>query len=232
MRKSLLQENRPGYRAAFSIIEILVVISIITALIGISIPVAFKLLAGADVSKTRTMLQGLAAAADEYALITGGLPDHRVNNVVVPAGAGTFTNATVTSSPDDNLDNTIGVFLSRAMKNETVENFIRSAVGSGDNSLLVSDGNGGTSFDPSAYRINDPWGNRIRYARFVSYQDNDPRIDDDKRLTFDFTNDDYLPRHPNAFFASPGPDMMWGTFDADGLPDAEAEDNLYSFELD
>lgn len=66
--------------------------------------------------------------------------------------------------------------------------------------------------------ILDGWGNPLYYAAKVQ-ADN-------------YTADDFLPRFQTAFFASAGPDGKWGSHNANGKPDAEAADNIYSFNLD
>ena len=41
-----------------------------------------------------------------------------------------------------------------------------------------------------------------------------------------------MPRHPQPYFASAGPDGDWGTVDANNVPNDDAADNVYSFDLD
>ncbi|MEL7087130.1 MAG: hypothetical protein AAGL98_01610, partial [Planctomycetota bacterium] len=81
--------------------------------------------------------------------------------------------------------------------------------------------------------MNDPWDTPLRYAAKVSHTDT-------------FENDDYLPAHPTPFFASAGPDGLWGNAvfledreqnrrtltAAEELLADQAVDNLYSFEID
>ncbi|MEM9881361.1 MAG: prepilin-type N-terminal cleavage/methylation domain-containing protein [Planctomycetota bacterium] len=203
----------------FSLIEILVVISIITLLVGISFPVALRMLGSASVPKARAMLNALGAATAEFRTETGGVPDH------------TDTSTGVVVSNDNTADTTIGLFLSRAMQVESSNKMARAAAG--DKAFTANPGgldtaaaanlmNNGALTNAQkleAWAIVDPWDNRIRYAASVSHSDA-------------FRDDDYLPPHPNAFFASAGPDGRWGTHDADGTPDADAEDNLYSFQVD
>ncbi|MEM7624663.1 MAG: type II secretion system protein [Planctomycetota bacterium] len=240
---------QPPYRrhAAFTLIEILVSVSIIVLLVGISLPVALKMLGGADASRARAALNALGTAATEFQQQTGGVPDHTdtigINGLVVGDEDG---NDNVDDGQDD-PDNTIGLFLSRAMQIEDVNKMVRASAGK--SSLVRIDPSSGNEdntlgFDtsaavdanalPSEDRLNtwvmrDPWDGQIRYAAKVSHTD-----------TFD--NDDYLPAHPTPFFASAGPDGLWGWVLDDGQPDPDyddnndgrpdAEDNLYSFEID
>ncbi|MEM6458922.1 MAG: prepilin-type N-terminal cleavage/methylation domain-containing protein [Planctomycetota bacterium] len=196
--------GRPG----FSLIELLVTISIIVLLVGISVPVALRMLGQADVPKARAMLNAMGAAAAEFRTETGGVPDH------------TDSTTGVVASNDNTTDTTIGLFLSRAMQVESSNKMVRAAAG--EKAIVVNpglDSGSAVNSSPDQWNFVDPWDNRIRYAASVSHNDA-------------FREDDYLPPHPEAFFASAGPDGLWGTHNADGTPDADAEDNLYSFEVD
>lgn len=197
-------------RPAFSLIELLVTISIIVLLVGISFPVALKMLGGADISKAKAQLNALGAASAEFRTETGGLPDHTDTTI-----AGLIVS-------DDNTDNTIGLFLRQAMQLVDANKMVQSAAGK--NALIVTPAGGKDTQAAVGSGINDwvmvdPWENRIRYVSKVSHADA-------------FGDDDYLPPHPTAFFASAGPDGLWGTHAADGTPDEDALDNLYSFDID
>lgn len=63
-------------------------------------------------------------------------------------------------------------------------------------------------------RINDAWGTPIRYYISGSY------------AHFG------LPRRNTPYFASAGENKNWGTINAQNQPDTNAEDNLYSFNLE
>ncbi|MEM7576588.1 MAG: prepilin-type N-terminal cleavage/methylation domain-containing protein [Planctomycetota bacterium] len=226
------------HRAAFTLIELLVTISIIAILVGILSPVALRMLANADVSRTRATLNALSAALDEYKLTTGDVPDHTrttgtdaINNLVVS---------------DNDTDTTIGLFLSRvAQVGGAAESIMRAGIGrqgltwDGQKdpppfAQAVRDGNVADYLDPELWTLADPWDGKLRYAARVSHGD-------------PFNDDDYLPANPTPFFASAGPDGEWG--DAEELAkllnpnetdptgnDLEqakfAEDNVYSFQID
>ncbi|MEM8737361.1 MAG: prepilin-type N-terminal cleavage/methylation domain-containing protein [Planctomycetota bacterium] len=209
-------------RRGFSLIEILVVVSIVALLIGISFPVALRMLAQASVSNTRSTLNTLGSAAAEFRTQTGGLPDHR------------DTTTGVAVNPPAGEDTTMGLFLSLAMQIQDCNQMVQSAAGKDGLAVTPAAGKdtGAASSASNAastlaarrtllesWVFIDDWETPMRYANGVSHTDG-------------FTEDDYLPPHPNAFFASAGPDGEWGTHAADGTPDDEALDNLYSYNID
>ena len=78
--------------------------------------------------------------------------------------------------------------------------------------------------------LRDPWGSKFIYAPFVAWENNGP---DEQRD--EYTADDFLPRHDKPFFASPGPDRLWGdaqfeNVDANGDGDFDHLDNIYSYD--
>ena len=209
-------------------------ISIIVLLVGISIPVALKMLATAEASQTRTTLNGLEAAATEYNVVTGGTVPH--------FGKDAFGNDVDLSvgEPEPNTgggtDVTFGYFVKSASQVPTAGQLILLAVK--DNMRNLADDKPIADFQSADFialnwdeiQLLDGWDNQIRYADAVSHNDN-------------FDEDDYLPAHPTPFFASAGPDGLWGSVikdtnepdpdvdeDDDGV--ADAADNIYSFDQD
>jgi len=258
--------RRPRRRSVgFTLIELLVTISIIVLLVSISVPVALKMLGSADTSQTQALLNGLAAAADHYNVTTDSTVDHTLgkdafgNNVNLYVGDDDFT---IDSNLDGNNDDdmTLAYFvytagqvpktaklIAIAAKDDLtfddprlsppllIEPFgVRPMLNIADDlaflATLLPD-----TIDSKLPRIEllDNWDNKIRYAGPVKHtQSSDPT---------DFPDDDYLPANPTAYFASAGPDGLWGRVihgtnlpdasvdeDEDGQPDSA--DNIYSFD--
>lgn len=200
----------------FTLIELLVIISIIGLLVAILLPVTSAVLRAVEVNRMQASLAGLRAAAEEYRAATGGVVNHTVNRFPSAPSFDVVAN-------DSANNNTIQLFVFEGGK---VPNVAAILVASARDELQqvmppsttptpLTDL--GAVTDPSSIVLLDIFGNQIRYAAFVNKDDA-------------FRDDDYLPAHPNPFFASAGPDGLWGTVNRAGVPDEEAEDNLYSFD--
>jgi type II secretory pathway pseudopilin PulG len=213
-----------------------VTLSIITLIAAISIPVALKVLGTAESSQTRTLLNGLAAAADEYNIVTGETVPHFGRD---PFGNVIDLNVGEPEPNNGDTDITAGYFIFVAGQVPTTSKLIGIAA---KENVKAPDGDGvadvaealstgrisNTNFGD--VRLLDTWGNQIRYAGGVSHNDA-------------FTADDYLPAHPTAFFASAGPDGLFGevqprsnltegTVDDDNDGNPDSADNVYSFDQD
>ena len=98
-------------------------------------------------------------------------------------------------------------FIYLAKQNATTYKMLRSlgkdAVG--DNTIITT--------------IKDAWGEELRYVNGKNKNDT-------------HTEDDNMPNWPTPYFASAGADGKWGIVDDAGKPNADAEDNIYSFNLD
>lgn len=224
------------FRAGFSLIEILVTISIIVLLVGVTFPVALKMLASAETSTARGMLSGLAAAADDYNISTQATVDHKST---VDAFGNVITLDVGQPEPNTGTgpDATLGYFIFSAGQNPSTAQAIALATKKDlqlNNRPLtninddIANGNL-TLANFETVVLLDPWDTQIRYAYKVSHSDS-------------FTDDDYLPAHPSAYFASAGPDGLFGEVDDNNQPDAtvdnnndgvaDAADNIYSFQTD
>ena len=193
------------------------VVSVIVLLAGVSIPVITSVLRAAELSAARSVLAGLKAAAEEYEVVTRGRIDH--TRATFPSAPGVAVEAADVAG-----NNTGQLFVFEASRVPTAAAALAAAakenlrvdVGGGQTAVL---GDPGSLTSPNGIVLNDPFGNPIRYAAGVSKPAPDTV----------FPEDNYLPAHPSPFFASAGPDGLWGEV-TDGVPDEDAEDNLYSFD--
>ncbi|MEL7087979.1 MAG: prepilin-type N-terminal cleavage/methylation domain-containing protein, partial [Planctomycetota bacterium] len=112
--------------AGFTLIEILVSVSIIVLLVGISLPAALKMMGSAETSRARASLNALGTAATEFQQQTGGVPDHTDTAGITGLISGDVNGD---DEADEEDDNTIGLFLSRAMQIEDVNKMVRSSAG-------------------------------------------------------------------------------------------------------
>ena len=182
--------------SAFTLIEILVVVSIIAILLA----VVGGFWAGArDSAQTRVVrvsLSQLAGTATEYGVQT---------RQVVPYTGG-YNNTDLT------MDfGSIQAFVTAVKDNARPAYDMLQAV---NESLRVD-----TNSDGELDRVIDNWGQFIRY-----YPGTEAGATDQTGIG--------LPLRKQPYFASAGPDMLWGSISGANEPNDAAADNLYSFEID
>ena len=175
-------------RRGFSLIEILVALSIIALLLGIGATVALKMTAEARREQTRAMMEGLLSANDEYKAVRQGTSISHT---------GDFNGQTLSSTER---------FVASCLQIKTCEEIMMVALNSSTSqSLERIYRNGGGSSYKSVY---DRWGTELQYR-----QSNDQTGTGPANETGAGVANDKLPLSRDPFFASAGPDKTWGTDD-------------------
>lgn len=203
-------------RRGFSLIEILVVIAIIVLLAGITIGVGRRMIQSAKKSHTKIILGICKSASDAYA--TKFKPILHYSGNLDPTITASYVyeynwdkTTFKKNAPDANgtgaINDPIERFVYKALKYETSSKILHTL---NNKQLVDRDGDG-------FLEVYDGFDNKIKYAAYVSGKDA-------------YTLDDTLPIHRTAFFASAGRDGKWG--DANNSNDADAQDNMYSFDQD
>ena len=216
------RHNLARHTDGVTLIELLVTISIIGILVAIGVPLAAQFLTKSESLSQGSVLKGLAAAADEYNIVTSKVVDHKSTTDLFGNSRVMTVNPT---SPSD--DNTFGWFVVTAGQVPTTEKLILATT----KSNLINT-NGGvrkpvasiieslsSGMVQNEVELLDLWGQQVRYAYAVSHADT-------------YLKDDYLPAHPTAFFVSSGPDEKFGDVNGTTAEKQLAEDNIYSFEVD
>ena len=208
----MTHRQRTTRRRGFSLVEILVVIAIMGILVGLVVVGATQLRGNADISRARTMLGGLSGAATEYEVATGKPVLHMGN---LPIDWSSPRPMNVPGSNDQDVIQGDGDTPEEREANLWIERFVsatyqmpttRGAIDRAGSEFVVDeDGDG-------FLEVRDPWGNNIAYLAYSA--------------------GGRLPRHDSPFFASAGPDGRWGDIGPDGEPNADAADNLYSFDIE
>ena len=230
----------------FTLIELIIVIGIIGLLVSLAFSAGSNVQEIAKEQSTKKSLLSLLMANDQFKAETGKVVNHsgvddnphrthlsmRINwdvsnrffNVPRVIGdAAPITSNTVT----DYRNNSIEQFLSVIYASATA----RKALGKTDEEHLCDKNKNGY------YEMRDGWGKKIVYATFAVH---------DAQATYDsevpnrilipnlYKHDDFLPSYAKPFFASAGPDGEWGDAHADETSSdyKQAQDNIYSYELD
>lgn len=177
------------YRA-FTLIETLVVVSLIGLLIAITAAAASAITSEARREQTRAMMEGLLAANDEHKAVREASISH----------SGLFNGDTLSSTER---------FVASCQQIQTCEDIMLTALNSSGadtfrRTFRDNNGNGRNS-------VYDRWGTELEYR-----QRNDPTgsvVDGPDNENGDAVTNAELPLSRDPFFASAGPDMSWGTDD-------------------
>lgn len=181
-----------GRRRGFSLIEILVVVSIIGLLVGIGTVAGVKMTVEARKEQTRAMMESLLAANDEYKAVTRG-------------------QSIAESGPVPGTIFTIGGterYIEVCSQIKSCDKIVKAALFSSSkeaNERVLRDGN--SNGFKSVY---DRWGTPIEYRSFNDQTGAlaDSPLNDGNRVL-----NSLLPLSRDPFFASAGPDEEWGTDD-------------------
>lgn len=209
----------PGRRSrrGFTLIETLVVIAILVVLVGLTAAGLSKAKSRAKFSQTKILLANCRGIVTEFEVqAPSSYPIPHLSGGTPSWGSQQTKNAPGASG--------------KALVNDYIERFVwqaRSVPAPRDllNKLgqaFYSDSDGThTDKDGDGFlEILDAYGNKLVYVAFVK--------------SGDATEDDMLPQHARPYFASAGPDGLFGdvrTTASQALQDA-AKDNLYSFDAE
>lgn len=189
--------RRPAARHAFSLIEILVVVSIIALLVGL-LAVGFSAFrTQAHVRQTMGLLQRVHSIATEYQATTGQVYDPADDGCGVVNSVECFVQEVWNLAQTEQMTRNLGDFLRVCELGPGACDY--TAVEDWRTLRVVNN-----EFETPEVVV-DPWNRPLRYF---------PRNVGDER-------DPGMPTHPRPYFASGGP-QGW----------SDADDNLYSFDLD
>lgn len=196
---------RAGFPAAFTIVELLVVVAIIVILTAIGAGVVGSMNRSADLRRARTTAQVLQNALEEYRVATRQSTAFSSGQAY---GSAPATEGSSTSS--------IGVFLTTVWTVPSARSILRTIPGQDEafNFNHVSD-----STPAATAKVLDPWGNPFEY-RSASPEGS--------------ASWNYLPKANQPFFWSRGPDgkpTTNATTWTSNQPTGEGADDVLSIEI-
>ncbi|HMN95387.1 MAG TPA: prepilin-type N-terminal cleavage/methylation domain-containing protein [Phycisphaerales bacterium] len=214
---------RRGLRRGFSLLELMIVIGIIVVLAALVLAVGTGLLSQSDARETRTSLELLQAAIDEWETSTGRSFTYGTDGQPVASARYDFQQSTAD-----------GLFIEQILG----ENFLGGAEGSrtilariDGNLLRIRPGS-----NPPRTQLVDTWGNPIVVVfpgrRWVGPADNALPKDEDGTIRTAQENRLGACRNRRILLVSAGPDGLLGDLTASvgSAARKQAEDNLYSYE--
>lgn len=192
--------SRPRKRAGFTLIEILVTISIIALLIGLVAGGALIAQGSATVNRTQSLMRSLLGAQEEFKSQSGlGIDLNHDGDGAVPWNSGGPWNENAPGHIGDTTASNAGISSSERFVigcfffDESADALRAAAQGRG--TLVDNDGDG-------FLELRDPWDNEILY-----------RNGNDQTGSFDGINNNLLPLNRSPFFISAGKDGEFGTDD-------------------
>ena len=221
MPRTITQNLRKASRSAgFTLIEILVTISIIAILAAISIPAMSALYRNAAEAQTKTLLKQLDSSVEEYRAQTQQDPISASGDYVYPSADGLASFDTPSTGEELSVQELVTDRFEQVQPALNMINTVNEAY------VHTRDA------DQNVTSVKDAWDRPVRFfpgtraieAKGASHAGmlGDTEIEDKG-----------LYRRKSPYFASAGPDGIWGQIDAaTDTPNVDAEDNLYSFEAD
>lgn len=182
-------------QAGFSLVELLVVISITAFLLSIGVAVAVRMLAEARRTQVRAVLDGLKGANEQFKVVRG----NKVNVDITVTAPVDWTRVGINASE---LSSSEMLVYALQLDSKT-DNLMQSALRGGGESAYKreykdDDGDG-------FFEIYDRWGTEIEYRPFNTGNGTSPGGTD--------VDNDKLPITRSALLVSAGPDEEFGTVD-------------------
>ena len=200
----------------FTLVEILVVIAIIALLIGIGLGIVASVRGNAKEQATRMTLASADAINTEYYSLTGTVINH-MGESPINWSTDRTENSPYTTTDQGSLDGDDGD--EATVKDLSIERFVWATYrirNIRENMYRFDEQYFNDSSGNKFLELRDGWDTKLIYVGGVSH-------DDDEK------GDDFLPVRDKPYFASAGPDGKWGNVEDNGVADADAQDNVYSF---
>lgn len=203
----------------FTLVEILVTIGIISLLVGLSLAGMQKVRENSRRQNTSSMLSKLAATLTEYEVQHKGKLRPPIDGDI-----NTFITSVMRLGNDNPAE--------RMLRNIDERYWAPTPYIYNPNAIGKN-----TSSTPADLVLIDDWGTPADLAnsKEIEYFHGDGTNDDpDDSYTVPVGKlIDNQPARPKPYFGSAGPDGKWGTFTNNDFnqPDADAKDNLYSFQI-
>lgn len=195
--------NRYQRQQGFTLIELLTVVGIIGILLAIGTVAMSAVSRQAERRRTRMLLKACEALNTEYKAQTGSWVNADDTSTTPVDWSIPIAKTACTNCGKGIPDARIERFVTAVFQLPQTENFLQS----GDLKDLVYDQD-----NDGFLEIHDPWKNPVDYVTTTTGGD--------------------IRQNQSPYFVSPGPDGKLGTYTAQNEPDADADDNIYSLDLE
>lgn len=214
----------PRNSSGFTLIEVLVVVSIIVIVIGVIVAGISGAFGTANDKRTGLVLQQLANSIVEYEAQTG------LDFPLPPSGTNYYSFPASSQSDHMRYERSIDDYIEAISEVPEANDAFELVNGNlRPNTSSDSDNDTADGLDPATPDLNndlpdsvlDAWGNPIRF------------VPTSPRAGYPTYRAAGLPIRRDPYFASAGTDGIWGTFDSENNPlDDGALDNIYSFNVE